>query len=113
MYYRKHDGYSQNTLLDERLDDQDSYAVRGSLLFQPTDALDIHVVADFSHNESHGQSRRAVDDPSVPGLGAVVGVRACSATTCARAMRRGRSGKIKTLPGSRRASTIDSVAATR
>ncbi len=72
VYYRKHDGYSQNTLLDERLDDQDSYAVRGSLLFQPTDALDIHVVADFSHNESNGQSRRAVDDPSVPGLGAVV-----------------------------------------
>jgi iron complex outermembrane receptor protein len=72
VYYRKHDGYSQNTLLDERLDDQDSYAVRGSLLFQPSDALDIHVVADFSHNESHGQSRRAVDDPSVPGLGAVV-----------------------------------------
>jgi iron complex outermembrane receptor protein len=72
MYYRKHDGYSQNTLLDEQLDDQDSYAVRGSLLFQPTDALDIHVVADFSHNNSHGQSRRAVDDPSVPGLGAVV-----------------------------------------
>ncbi|HEY5756100.1 MAG TPA: TonB-dependent receptor [Steroidobacter sp.] len=72
VFYRKNDGYSQNTLLDERLDDQDSYAVRGSLLFQPTDALDIHVIADFSHNESHGQSRRAVDDPSVPGLGAVV-----------------------------------------
>jgi iron complex outermembrane receptor protein len=72
VYYRKHDGYSQNILLDERLDDQDSYAVRGSLLFQPSDALDIHVVADFSHNESNGQSRRAVDDPSVPGLGAVV-----------------------------------------
>lgn len=72
VYYRKHDGYSQNILLDERLDDQDSYAVRGSLLFQPTDALDIHVVADFSHNESNGQSRRAVDDPTVPGLGAVV-----------------------------------------
>lgn len=72
VYYRKHDGYSQNSLLDERLDDQDNYAVRGSLLFQPTDALDIHVVADFSHNESHGQSRRAVDDPSVLGLGAVV-----------------------------------------
>jgi len=72
VYYRKHDGYSQNTLLDEGLDDQDSYAVRGSLLFQPNDLLDIRVVADFSHNESHGQSRRAVDDPSIPGLGAVV-----------------------------------------
>lgn len=73
VYYRKHDGYSQNTLLDEALDDQDNYAVRGSLLFQPTAALDIHVIADFSHNESNGQSRRAVDDLSVPGLGAVVG----------------------------------------
>lgn len=72
VYYRKHDGYSQNTLLDERLDDQDNYAVRGSLLFRPTDALDIHVVADFSHNQSNGQSRRAVDDPTIPGFGVVV-----------------------------------------
>jgi iron complex outermembrane recepter protein len=72
VYYRKHDGYSQNSLLDENLDDQDSYAVRGALLLQPADVLDIHVIADFSHNESNGQSRRAVDDPSVPGLGAVV-----------------------------------------
>ena len=72
VYYRKHDGYSQNTLLNEALDDQDNYAVRGSVLFQPTTALDVHVVADFSHNESNGQSRRAVDDLSVPGLGAVV-----------------------------------------
>lgn len=72
VYYRKHDGYSENTLLDEALDDQDTYAVRGSLLFQPNEALDIHVIADFSHNESNGQSRRAVDDPSLPGLGAVV-----------------------------------------
>lgn len=73
VYYRKHDGYSQNTLLDEALDDQDNYAFRGSLLFQPSEALDIQVIADFSHNESNGQSRRAVDDPSLPGVGAVVG----------------------------------------
>ncbi|HEY0941317.1 MAG TPA: TonB-dependent receptor [Steroidobacter sp.] len=72
-YYRTHDGYSQNVLLDEALDDQDNYAMRGSLLFQPTAALDIHLIADFSHNESNGQSRRAVDDLSIPGLGAVVG----------------------------------------
>jgi iron complex outermembrane receptor protein len=71
VFYRKHDGYSQNTLLGERLDDQDAYAVRGSLSIQPNDALDIRVIADFSHNESNGQSRRAVDDPSVPGLGIV------------------------------------------
>lgn len=71
-YYRTDDGYSQNILLGEALDDHESYAVRGSLLFQPTTALDIHLIADFSHNESNGQSRRAVDDLSVPGLGAVV-----------------------------------------
>lgn len=73
VYYRKHDGYSQNTFRNEKLDDQDTYALRGSLLFQPTDALDIRVSADFSHNESNGQSRRAVDDLSLPGFGAVVG----------------------------------------
>lgn len=72
VFYRKHDGYSRNVLLGEKLDDQDAYALRGSLLFQPSDALDIQIIADFSHNESNGQSRRAVDDPSVPGLGMVV-----------------------------------------
>lgn len=74
VYYREHDGYSQNTLHHEKLDDQDSYALRGSVFFQPIDALDIHVIADFSHNESNGQSRRAVDDLSVPSLGAVAAI---------------------------------------
>jgi iron complex outermembrane recepter protein len=73
VYYRNHDGYSRSTLLNEQLDDQDTYALRGSLLFEPSEALDIHVTADFSHNESNGQSRRAVDDLSIPGFGAVVG----------------------------------------
>jgi hypothetical protein len=70
---RKRDGYSRSTFFNEQLDDQDTYALRGSLAFEPSDALGIHVTADFSHNESNGQSRRAVDDLSVPGLGAVVG----------------------------------------
>lgn len=73
VFYRNHDGYSRNTLLDENLDDQDTYALRGSLLFELSEALDIHVTADFSHNESNGQSRRAVDDLSLPGFGAVAG----------------------------------------
>jgi iron complex outermembrane recepter protein len=73
IYYRNHDGYSRSTLLNEKLDDQDTYALRGSLVFGPSDALDIYVIADFSHNESDGQSRRAVDDLSIPGVGAVVG----------------------------------------
>jgi iron complex outermembrane receptor protein len=73
VYYRNHDGYSRSTLLNEQLDDQDTYALRGSLMFEPSEALDIRVTADFSHNESNGQSRRAVDDLSLPGLGAVVG----------------------------------------
>lgn len=72
VYYSKHDGYSQNTLLDQALDDLDTHAVRGSLLFQPTAALDIHLVADFSHNEGNGQSRRAVDDSSRSEPGVVV-----------------------------------------
>ena len=106
VYYRKHDGYSQNTLLDERLDDQDNYAVRGSLLFQPTDALEIRVGCRFQPQREHGQSRRAVDDPSFPGFGAVVRIgtvqRQCARERCTL----GLSGKIRTQPGSRRASTI-------
>lgn len=73
VYYRNHDGYSRSTLLNEPLDDQDTYALRGSLQFELSEALDIHITADFSHNESNGQSRRAVDDPSLAGFGAVVG----------------------------------------
>lgn len=73
MYYRNHDGYSRSTTFNEQLDDQDTYALRGSLVIEPSEALDIHLIADFSHNESNGQSRRAVDDLSIPGFGAVVG----------------------------------------
>ena len=72
-YYRKRDGYSRSTTFNQQLDDQDTYALRGSLTFEPSDVLDIRVTADFSHNESNGQSRRAVDDESIPGVGAVVG----------------------------------------
>jgi iron complex outermembrane recepter protein len=72
-YYRKHDGYSRSATFNQPLDDQDTYALRGSLVFEPSDALDLRVTADFSHNESNGQSRRAVDDLSIPGVGAVVG----------------------------------------
>jgi iron complex outermembrane receptor protein len=73
VYYRNHEGYSRSTLFNEQLDDQDNYALRGSLAFEPSEALDIHVTADFSHNKSNGQSRRAVDDLSIPGVGVVVG----------------------------------------
>lgn len=73
VFFRNHEGYSRSTSLDEQLDDQDTYALRGSLLFEPSEALDVRVIADFSHNESNGQSRRAVDDSSIAGLGAVVG----------------------------------------
>lgn len=72
VYYRNHDGYSRSTSFNEPLDDQDSYALRGSLVFEPSEALNIHLAADFSHNESNGQSRRAVDDLSIPGFGVVV-----------------------------------------
>jgi iron complex outermembrane receptor protein len=71
--YRENDGYSYNILRDEELDDNESFAVRGSLLFEPSNQLELRLTADFSHNEGGGQSRKPVDDPTIPGLGAALG----------------------------------------
>lgn len=66
---RQHDGYSYNVLRNEELDDKESFALRGSLLIEPSDALTINLSADFGRDESNGQARHAVDDPTIPGLG--------------------------------------------
>lgn len=69
VQYREHDGYSYNIVRDEVLDEYEGYALRGSLLIQPSDRLDIRLTGDFSHNEGTGQSRKPEDDPTIPGLG--------------------------------------------
>lgn len=72
VQYRKNDGYSYNIVRDEELDDNESYAVRGSLLIEPSDQLEVRLTADFSHNEGGGQSRKPEDDPTIPGFGATL-----------------------------------------
>lgn len=71
VHTRNNDGYARNIVRNEELDDLVSYAVRGSLLFQPTDSLDIRLIADYARRETNGQSRKPVDDPTVPGVGPV------------------------------------------
>lgn len=73
VQYRQHDGYSYNILRDEELDDYEGHAVRGSLLYVPTEALTVLLTGDFSSNRSGGQSRFAEDDPSFPDPGPVIG----------------------------------------
>jgi iron complex outermembrane receptor protein len=72
IYGQGNDPYSENVLLNKGLDKNEAFAMRGSLLFEPSEALTASVSADFAKTKSTGQSRRAEDDPTIPGLGAVL-----------------------------------------
>ena len=69
VHSRYNDGYSHNVVLDEELDNLESYGIRGALLIEPNDALDIHLMADYSRTDTNGQSRKPVDDPLIDAPG--------------------------------------------
>lgn len=71
---RHNEGYSRNILRGEELDDYTGWALRGSLLFTPSEDLTIHLSADVGHNDGNGQSRLPVDDPTLPGPGPAAGL---------------------------------------
>ncbi|MCR6644403.1 MAG: TonB-dependent receptor [Terricaulis sp.] len=53
----------------QELEDKDSIAVRGSLLWNATSDVTVSVIADYSQDRGGGPSRHAVDDPNQPGFG--------------------------------------------
>lgn len=50
---QNHDGYGINTATGNRIDDLNSRAIRGTLLFTPTDRLSVNVKADYFHDNDH------------------------------------------------------------
>ncbi|KRB82383.1 TonB-dependent receptor [Sphingomonas sp. Root710] len=50
---QNHDGYGRNIVTGNGIDDLNSRAVRGSLLFTPGDRVTINIVADYFHERDH------------------------------------------------------------
>jgi iron complex outermembrane recepter protein len=68
-YQNKRDGYARNIVFGEDLEDLDGYAGRFSLAWKINDQATLDVIVDASSEESNGQSRHMVDDPTQPGPG--------------------------------------------
>ncbi|WP_411820886.1 TonB-dependent receptor [Hyphococcus formosus] len=71
LYQNRHDGYAENIVRNEELEDLESYAGRISLLWNLNDNMTLNLSADASTEEGGGPSRHSVDNPFVPGFGPV------------------------------------------
>lgn len=68
-YYRDNAGYLTNMLTGKGVGEQETYLVRGKLLYQPGDALRITLSGMYSDNEDHAaNSMRVIDNVSVGAL---------------------------------------------
>lgn len=71
FYQEKHDGYAENIVFGEELEDLEAYAARASLAWLLSDTVRFDLTIDASTQDGNGQSRHAVDDPLVAGPGTV------------------------------------------
>lgn len=71
LYTNRHDGFSRNVVNGQGLENLDSYGARLSFLARPASNLTINLIGDFSRDNSGGQARHAVDDPTRPGIGPI------------------------------------------
>lgn len=71
LYQNRHDGYAENIVRNEELEDLESYAARLSLLWNLNDNMTLNLSADASTDEGGGPSRHSVDNPFVAGFGPV------------------------------------------
>jgi len=67
--HEQHDGYAHNVVRDEEMEDLESTAIRGTLLWDISDTMRLTLTADASKSDSGGSARHAVDDPNAPGFG--------------------------------------------
>ena len=70
--YRDRDGYTKNVLRDKRLNDADSFNLRGSLRVIPSDNLDIILNADYTRDRTSGFAFKPLQT-GMPILGGAVG----------------------------------------
>ncbi|MEQ8935427.1 MAG: TonB-dependent receptor, partial [Amphiplicatus sp.] len=71
VYQNRHDGYAENIVRNEELEDLEAYAARLSLLWNINEAMTLNLTADASTEEGGGPSRHAVDNPFAAGDGPV------------------------------------------
>lgn len=68
----KRDGYGRNVTINEDIEDEDRWAVRGTLQFDPTDNVDITLTGDYASEDDHnyvfGSFGPYRDDIPLPGL---------------------------------------------
>lgn len=67
LFRETHDGFAENIVNGQELEDKDSTAGRLSLAWDPSSNLRVSIVADYSRDFGGGPSRHAVDDPTVAG----------------------------------------------
>ncbi|HEY6578581.1 MAG TPA: TonB-dependent receptor plug domain-containing protein [Rhizomicrobium sp.] len=65
----RHDGYIDNEFHDSHIDSQDTYSVRSSLRWEPTDRTTVDFVAQFTReDDSHMRSTRQLCDTDPTGI---------------------------------------------
>ncbi|MGI9295811.1 MAG: TonB-dependent receptor [Pseudomonadales bacterium] len=67
FHQNKRDGYVDNIVFGEDLEDLDSYAGRFALKWNINEKSTFDLVVDASTETSNGQSRKGIDDPTIPG----------------------------------------------
>lgn len=71
---RRRDGYTLNATTGNEVDDEDTYGVRGSLRFVPSESVDIVVTADWTEQDQAGLPRDNVCNAAFQGGVHCVGI---------------------------------------
>ena len=64
LAYYEHDGYSQNIVLNQALDDANNISARLRFLFQPADNFAIHLTGQYFSEDSNGSAQKGLLDPT-------------------------------------------------
>ena len=67
--YNRRDGYAQDLKLDTDVNDRNRWGVRGQLLFEPTDALSIRLIADYTSRDEECCAATYIDSSVNPYIG--------------------------------------------
>ena len=60
----RHDGFSENIVLDQELDQADSIAARVRLLWAPTAAFRLNLAAQINNDDTNGAAQKGLLDPT-------------------------------------------------
>ena len=61
---RRHDGFSENIVLDQALDQADDLSARVRLFWSPTERLRLHLGAQFHRQDTNGAAQKGILDPT-------------------------------------------------